>query len=276
MKRLIVISVVLWLFVWANNNAWGISTLYMVQDGQGQGDLLLKYESGNLTTVGNIGFNDVRGLAYDATSGKLFGVSRWSDCLITINQGTGAGTAVGGNPYLPEGSNTAEISARIDGTLFGTGHLYDETAVDTLLSVDKATGIATPISIGGFEPENSMAGLAFDHHTGTLYGSSYGGELYTIDQSSGAATLLGYITDTIGNAARIAFDQADGILYGITTSNQLVTIDLPSLVGTEVAQFPTSPQIYAIDFESQVPEPATICLLGLGALSLLRSRKRKV
>ncbi len=270
MKNLIVFIILL-LLSWTNSNALGVSTLYMVQEGD-DSDLLLKYESGVLSTVGGIGFGDVRGLAYDATSGTLFGVSRtYNSRLITINQSTGAGTAVGPNLYLPTGSNTAEISARIDGTLFGTGHLHNMTAVDTLLDVDKATGIAT--TIGSFGGENQMFGLAFDHHTGTLYSSNWWGTLHTVNQSSGLATLLGAITGTNGGVARIAFDQADGILYGITYREQLVTIDIPSLVATEIAQFSTPTQIYALDFKSQIPEPATICLLGLGGLALLRKRR---
>jgi hypothetical protein len=134
-----------------------------------------------------------------------------------------------------------------------------------LLSVVKATGVAS--GIGGFGGERVMTGLAFDHSTGTLYGSSYWGKLYTIDQSSGAATLLGDVTGTNGTVARIAFDQADGTLYGITNSEQLVTIDIPSLVGTEVAQFSVPNQIYALDFVGRpvIPAPGAFVLSGIGA-----------
>lgn len=270
MKRLIIVFIVLCLSALTVNNAWGMSTLYMVQERIGQDDLLLKYESGSLITVGSIGFSDVRGLAYDATSETLFGVSRASNRLIIVDIGTGVGTAVGDNLYLPHGSNTAEISTRMDGELFGIGHLYDMYTNDTLLDVDELTGIATPISEMGEE----MCGLAFDHHTDTLYGSSYYGELYTIDPNSGVATFLGNITGTDGTVARITFDQSDGVLYGITTSRQLVTIDIPNLVGTEVVKFPGF-QIYALDFQSQVPEPTTIALLGLGGLMIRRSNNKR-
>ena len=229
--------------------AWAASPLFLVQENSGN-DIVLKFESGALTAVGNIGFGDIRGLAYDATSDTLFGVSRESNRLITIDPSTGTGTVVGPGNYLPPGSNTAEISVNAAGDMFGEGHLYDQSAVDTLLSVDKTTGIATVIGDFGVP---TLCGLAFDHTSGILLGTSYVGELYYIDQTVGTATFVGQITGTNGGVARIAFDQATGILYGITSGEQLVTVDLITLVATEVAQFTISTQIYSLDFISQVP-----------------------
>ena len=229
--------------------AWAASPLFLVQENSGN-DIVLKFESGALTAVGNIGFGDVRGLAYDATSDTLFGVSRTSNRLITIDPSTGTGTVVCPDNYLPPGSNTAEISVNAASDMFGEGHLYDQSAVDTLLSVDKTTGIATVIGNFGVP---ALCGLAFDHTSGILYGTSFVGELYTIDQTIGTATFVGQITGTNGGVARIAFDQATGILYGITYREQLVTVDLTTLVATEVAQFTISTQIYSLDFISQVP-----------------------
>ena len=232
------------------------STLYMIQEDYALRDILLKYEDGTLTEVGPIGFRDVRGLAFDGTTGILYGVSRDSSRLITIDPDTGAGTVVGTDYFLPPGSNTAEISVSAGGELFGQGHLYDQTAVDTLLAVDKATGVATTVGSFGLD---LLFGLAFDHADGALYGTNYDGDLYTIDTAGGATTWLGRITGASGTVARIAFDQETGILHGITTRNQLVTVDLDSLVATGVAQFPTSAQIYALDFTS----PAAVFTLDV-------------
>src|SRR5262249_48122426 len=118
------------------------SPLYLVEESFGPGfDILLKYDAGVLTTVGRIGFDQVRGIAYDATTGNLFAVPRGDygprvPYLITIDPNTGMGTRVGAAPYLPPGSNTAEISVSAAGNVFGLGHLNDLTRVDTLLRVD--------------------------------------------------------------------------------------------------------------------------------------------
>lgn len=229
------------------------SPLFLVQE-SGSNDILLKFESGVLTTVGNIGFGEVRGLAYDATTDTLFGVSRRSNPrLISIDPNTGAGTPVSGNNYLPSGSNSAEISVDAAGALFGEGHLNDQSTVDTLLSVDKTTGIASVIGAFG---SPTLSGLAFDHASGILYGTTFGGVLYTINPTVGTATSVGQITGSNGGVARIAFDQATGVLYGITFNEQLVTIDLTTLVATQVAQFSVPNQIYSLDFVTPLMPPS--------------------
>ena len=53
----------------------GASPIFLVEEGFGN-DILLKFEFGVLSTVGNIGFRDVRGLGYDATTDTLFGVNQ--------------------------------------------------------------------------------------------------------------------------------------------------------------------------------------------------------
>ena len=242
----------------AIQGAIGPSTLYLVQEGPGypSNDILLKFESGTLSTVGNIGFGDIRGLAYDATTDTLYGVSRYSWRLLTIDRTTGVGTPVSDNPYLPLDSNTSEISVDSTGTMFGLGHSDSQCCVDTLLNVDKGTGIAS--SLGVFDV--SVSGLAIDHASGMLYGTTYDGQLYTIDSSGSFATLVGQITGSNGGVARIAFDHTNGMLYGITFNNQLVTIDLSTLVATEVAQFSTSDQIYSLDFVSSVAQDTTVTI----------------
>jgi len=242
----------------ATQETSGPSTLYLVQEsspGNPNNDILLKFESGILSTVGNIGFGDVRGLAYDATTDTLYGVSRYSLRLITIDRTTGVGTPVSDNPYLPLDSNTSEISVDSAGTILGLGHSDSQCCVDTLLNVDKGTGIALPLRTFG-----DMAGLAISQTSGTIYGTTFDGQLYKIDQSGTFTTLLGQITNSNGGVARIAFDQASGTLYGITTNQQLVTVDLSTLVATEVAQFSTWDQIYSLDFVSSVAQGTTVTI----------------
>lgn len=251
------------------NSSFAAPVIYMTEESTGN-DRLLRYQDGTLTTVGHTGFFDVRGLAFDSASTTLFGVSRGGaglSRLVTISLGTGLATAVSGNDYLPPGSNTAEITFDAAGNMFGTGHLLDHSTADTLLSVNTSTGVATPINPGGYGL--ALFGLAFRNANNTLYATSIDGLLYTIDTTLGTATLLGAITGSNGGVARIAFDQTTDTLYGITFNNQLVTVDLAGRTATEVAQFDTLGQIYAITIADPVPEPSTVALLAAGLLSLL-------
>ncbi len=242
--------------------------LFLVEEvSSNSNDSLLKFENGILTTVGSIGFRDVRGLAYDASSDTLFGVSRFSNKLLVIDRNSGAGTAVSTSSYLPPGSNMNEVSVSLNGSMFGTGHLNNQAGSDTLISVDKTTGVGTAINPGGYG--TSLSGFAFDHSDGTLYGTSFNGQLFTIDTALGTTSSVGQITGTNGGVARIAFDQETGTLFGITFNEQLVTIDLNTLAATQVAQFSVSSQIYSLDFistSSSIPEPSTVALFLLGAI----------
>lgn len=135
--------------------------------------------------------------------------------IVTINQTTGVGTLVG-NPSPPGG---------ISGIDFGTGGLLFGTTVTSsgasnLLTIDPVTG-ALINNIGSIGI--SIGDLAFDRTSGVLYGirsnadsQGLGGNLYTINTATGAATLVG---DTgAGAGGGIAFTN-DGRLYQTSYNN---------------------------------------------------------
>jgi hypothetical protein len=134
------------------------------------------------TQVGPIGFVDVFGLAFDPSTGVLYGSATGTlDELITIDTSTGAGTVVG-----PLGFN------RVRGLAFdgATGTLYGvDATTDQLITIDKTTGAGTAVGPLGY---NRVDGLAIDPATGTLYGSdSPSGLLITIDKATGAGSPVG-------------------------------------------------------------------------------------
>lgn len=247
--------------------------LYLVREnGSTQNDELLLFNGGVLTTVGAIGFGDVRGLAYDATTNTLYGVSRRADRLLTIDLSSGAGTPVSGAALLPAGSNTAEATFDSSGSMFLLGHTSTLCCLDTLYTADKSTGVATSVGALGV---GTLTGLALQASTGKLFGTGFGGDFYQIDPGTGAATALGTITGANGGVARIAFDQSSDVLFGVSFNNQLVTVDLGTLAATQVAQF-SGNQIYALDFVSAplVPEPVPATLLAAGLVVTYLSRLR--
>lgn len=125
---------------------------------------------GSLTTIGTIsGFSPVRGLAYDATTGTMFGIGisqvanggdpegGGSDELFTIDLGTGTPTPVGSTGGFEVGGMT-----------FGPGGLlYGGSAISStadlgggapLLILDTSTGAATVVGDTG---SPAISGLAF-------------------------------------------------------------------------------------------------------------------
>lgn len=107
---------------------------------------------------------------------------------------------------------------------------YPSGALET---VDTGTGAVT--TIGGGEGTNGR-GITWDSTTNTLFGAVINGsgvstDLYTIDPGTGAYTLVGPISGSIGASGYafvmgIAVDPSSGLMYGIEiVSSTLIAID---------------------------------------------------
>jgi hypothetical protein len=103
---------------------------------------------------------------------------------------------------------------------------------------------------------------------GTLFGAGH--DLWEISASDGEATLVGRIG---GGALINALDFAsDGVMYGAScniTTDALYTIDLTTGAGNRIGI--TGGDLVSI---ASIPEPATVALLWLGSMCLLRKRRR--
>ena len=100
------------------------------------------------------------------------------------------------------------VMGRVDaGTLYTV-----QASTDTLYSIDTDTLSVT--SIGSLGANFSFGGLAYDSNSSTLYmiGGRSNNNLYTVNQSTGLATLVGNygINDLFG----LAFDTTNNVLYG--------------------------------------------------------------
>lgn len=143
---------------------------------------------------GNINFGDVDGLAYDATTGVLYGAHArgGTDVLIQINMATGAhvpnafGAGIDYVPIPPIGSNTITDDIAIDPT---TGIMYAAIngggVTDRLIRVNKLTGATTDIAAITVP---DIEGLGTDP-TGQLWGTSGTQEiLYEINKVTGVGS----------------------------------------------------------------------------------------
>jgi hypothetical protein len=114
--------------------------------------------TGALTTIGPIGYSKVAGLAYDAATGTMYGVTSGAQGgqLLTINLSTGSGALVGNTGF----SYLGALEFAPDGTLYtGIGQAAPpHLNPGWLLSINPATAVATPIGSTTF---SGISGLSF-------------------------------------------------------------------------------------------------------------------
>ena len=170
---------------------WGALNKWFGVDNNTNVLMTLDTVTGARDSIGNIGMN-ISGIAYDYTSNKLYGVS-WdggSSSLYTISTATGSPIFIGQSTsdYL------INLACDTNGNLYSVG-----IATDTLYSVNKTNGLATPIGYIGFHAAYSQ-GMTFNRMNNFLYMAAYNsttasGELRTVDVSTGASTLIGSFAD---------------------------------------------------------------------------------
>jgi hypothetical protein len=143
------------------------------------------------------------------------------------------------------------------------------------------TGVITPIGSG--DTANDGRGLAYDDGNGVLYSIALNGNLYTVNVTTGASTLVGPTgISTFMIFAGLAYDEVADVLYANVSStfapSSLYTIDVTTgaatLVGPNGATNPIDGLAWIDVVPGEVPEPASIALIALAfvLLSVLRRR----
>lgn len=128
--------------------------------------VIVDQNDGSLTLVGELFYNPVRGLAYDSSTGTMYGVGTptqpgegLNDVLFTVDLMTAATTEVGDTGFQLGGLRFGP-----DGTLYGGevqfgGGGGGEGAFDAnLVQLDPGTGAGTAIGLTGTQ---GISGLAF-------------------------------------------------------------------------------------------------------------------
>ena len=209
----------------------GSGTLFGT-DANGGNLLTVNTANGATAIVGNMGFV-APALAVDPTTGIMYaGQGQGIPFVYTVNPADGSTTFLGDS-----GLGFSAISAMdfdTAGTLYASVNIVGDgtTGGDNLATISKINGLATVIGPFGTE---RMEAIAFASD-GTLYGATTNqgintGELYTINTSTGQATLVALILDASGTPhpggiASLQFACAGTLYAGTAKGTQVGFSDL--------------------------------------------------
>jgi hypothetical protein len=156
--------------------------------------------TGLVTPVGSFGIGGtgtMSDLAFDATTGDMYGVTGATQNCYRINQLTGAATAIGNTGTgIQDGGGLVANSA---GTVYGTNQA-------SLYTYDKFTGAGSFVALID-DSDAHFDSLAFSS-SNVLYGVEHSlhvantRRLRTIDTATGVTTILGF---TVANADALEF-----------------------------------------------------------------------
>jgi len=241
-KKLLLYSWLLLLILFAKEvSAQNIDfTLYAI-DNTTDELITLDPSTGQAVIVGQIGFSDVNGLAYDSSTDMLYGVDNATGQLIEIDTTTGQGTAVGLIGLGGMESDPGYLGILVTDLTFGPGNtLFALTnaasSTSRLITIDSVTGAGTLISA---LISQQLDGLAYQPRTGKMYTSfkfTFIGSLFEIDPTNGVLADLGPVGIQI---YRLSADPNAEKLFGLLStafpgSTELWSIDLNTLTKTQV------------------------------------------
>lgn len=245
----------------------GSVLLYGSTGGAGGGEIYtIDPDTGDVTFIGDTGQDKLGGIDFDG-SGVLYGVSGGSigpAMLMTIDPNDASVNIIGPISGI-QGVDALAFDA--DDTLYGGAW----NGQGELITIDPGTGnLLTSVVLFGGGGNNFTPGLDFDG-SGRLYGSRGNSAERTedfefIDFNTGQVTPIGGATAIISDI----WFAPDGRLFGGSPDGSLYDID----PGTGNKTFLFNTGIDRLSGLTGIPEPATMGVLFVGGLLMLRRRRR--
>ncbi|HQQ21494.1 MAG TPA: choice-of-anchor J domain-containing protein, partial [Bacteroidales bacterium] len=210
--------------------------------------------TGVVTTIGG-GAPSLTGFAYDVTTGTAYAMNV-SGVLYTISLNNGTVTEIGGS-Y----ASSIALACGADGTLYSVSVGSDDLAI-----IDKTTGAATVVGSLGVNIRYAQD-IGYDRDNNILYGTLYvdggvGGGLYSINTTTGAATLVAALDDEL-----------TGFAVPYTVSGPIATTLTPAAEATGIAINATvsatfNVPIFAVDLTgiTITPNPGSVSASINGAV----------
>jgi MYXO-CTERM domain-containing protein len=221
---------------------------------------------GSPVKIGDISVGtDLDALAL-SPEGTLITTDRGSDLLITVSASDAS--------LISQVTLSRDLPVRPRGFDFDpAGTLYGVFAGMDLCTIDRATGVCTTVvTLTGaahvealsFAPDGTL------YATGSATGDATAEELYEVNLLSGALTLVGHTGLPDVDALTLG---PSGMLFG-TDSVAGISADLYGIdpnTGAGIVLGNTG--VVEVNGLCAIPEPGTLTLLALGALTLLRRRR---
>ncbi len=187
----------------------------------------------------------------------------------------------------PDETFTITLSSPTNGTSIGTGAavatitdddlttLFATTSANRLISLrtDSLAATTTDVAITGLQPAETVVGLDSRPSNRTLYALGSTGRLYTVDVTSGAATVVGSASALTGTAFGADVDPVAGNLRVVSDAdvNEVRNLSSGAVTAGTALAYPASgdassgvnPNVVAIGYTNNVPGAASTTLYGI-------------